>query len=171
MHRYQRVDSVWADAFTAEFPEYRNDFQWDRCELLPAFISYDVARDQLELINPGLNPVVVHPPETFGDHWSDVLEKTDVVLAKNYFQSIEHLADAIGSITLRVGGKDNLIVINPKLSPYEIILENPKQSLMESIRYEIFDDLRIGNFMKVTLQGSWQNSASLHPFFSGFVGK
>ena len=41
---------------------------------------------------------------------------------------------------------------------------------MRTIRYEIFDDLLIGNFMRTRLIGDWPRSG-LYPNFTPFVGK
>jgi hypothetical protein len=41
---------------------------------------------------------------------------------------------------------------------------------MSAVDWEIFDDLLIGNFMKVTLNGKWPESG-LYPDFSPYVGK
>ena len=41
---------------------------------------------------------------------------------------------------------------------------------MTSVKYEIFDDLLIGNFMKVTLHGEWGPNR-LYPDFSPWVAK
>jgi hypothetical protein len=51
-----------------------------------------------------------------------------------------------------------------------LTFEVPRGSLMTSVKYEIFDDLLIGNFMKVTLHGEWGPNR-LYPDFTPWVGK
>ena len=46
----------------------------------------------------------------------------------------------------------------------------PRSSLTTAVKYEIFDDLLIGNFMKVTLHGPWQ-PGRLYPDFTPYVSK
>jgi hypothetical protein len=41
---------------------------------------------------------------------------------------------------------------------------------METVRYRIFDDLLVGNFMKATLHGRWPSSG-LYPDFTPYVAK
>jgi hypothetical protein len=171
MHRYQRADSVWANKYVAGLDEYRTGFASKRCELLPAFIQYDCLRDTYEMIRPKEISDLTMPEADFGDNWSDELEKDEVVLARRYFQAIESLRDRIGQINLKVGGKTHSIPLNPKHSDYVVTFEVPRQSLVTATRYEIFDDLLIGNFMKTTLNGPWAIPNTLHPFFSGYVGK
>ncbi|MFM8313806.1 MAG: hypothetical protein ACKOA8_05935, partial [Deltaproteobacteria bacterium] len=51
-----------------------------------------------------------------------------------------------------------------------ITFEVPRNSLMLSIQLGIFEDLLIGNFMKVTLNGKW-TTQDLNSDFSIYVGK
>jgi hypothetical protein len=41
---------------------------------------------------------------------------------------------------------------------------------MEAVRYEAFDDLLIGNFMKTCFIGNWPKSG-LYPYFTPYVAK
>jgi hypothetical protein len=70
-------------------------------------------------------------------------------------------------VRLRVGGRDHEIVVNPSKSKIGITFAVPRTSLMTAVRYEVFDDLLIGNFMKTTLHGL----DSLYPGFSPAVPK
>ena len=65
----------------------------------------------------------------------------------------------------KVGNKENFIKLSNKKSG--IIFQVPRNSLLEAINHEIFDDLLIGNFMKTTLV----NVKSLYPNFSPYVAK
>ena len=64
--------------------------------------------------------------------------------------------------------KDNK-ELNIKLSDRKsaLLFETPKNSLMTSIEYDIFDDLLIGNFMKTKIIGA----RSLYPNFTPYVAK
>ncbi len=44
---------------------------------------------------------------------------------------------------------------------------------MKAVRWRVFDDLLIGNFMKTTLHGIWEREApqALYPDFTPFVAK
>jgi len=84
---------------------------------------------------------------------------------KEYFSKFHHLQQNFGFICFRVGKKENYIKYSQKQCG--IIFEVPRNSLMDAITYEIFDDLLIGNFMKTTLV----NINSLYPHFSPYVAK
>lgn len=73
-------------------------------------------------------------------------------------------------INIRVGGEDNYIEFRDKGFKKGITFEVPRHSLMRAIKYEIFDDLLIGNFMKTRLTGKWPKSM-LYPEFTPYVGK
>ncbi|MCG8556473.1 MAG: MBL fold metallo-hydrolase [Proteobacteria bacterium] len=150
-HRYQRADSIWANDYVATFEDYKDGLTSNRFELLPPFISYDCVCDTLSELRPAKTAVVVHQPDTFGDTWSDQLQCTDVTILEDYFRSIESLSDHLDYVRLRVGKRDMTISVSSRNFKRGITFEVPRSSLMTAVRYEIFDDLLIGNFMKTTV--------------------
>jgi L-ascorbate metabolism protein UlaG (beta-lactamase superfamily) len=170
MHRYQRTDSVWAAPIAATLDDYHAGFDSKTCELLPPFIRFDVIADTFERIDPPETPDVLHPPEEFGDSWSDPLERGDVVAATEYLTRIEKLHDAIGFVNLRVGGRDHYVRFDPK-KQRGFTIEAPRNSLMKVIEHHIFDDLLIGNFARVTLHGGGWGPRRLYPDFTPYVAK
>jgi len=169
-HRYERADSVWANAWTTPIAEYARGFRSDRVELLPAFVRYDCARDSWEPIDPEPRPAVVHAPEDFDDDWSESLDRDDVAMLSRYFTSIERLGRAIDRITFRVGGAEHAIDLDGRRTGRAITFSVPRASLMRAVEWEIFDDLLIGNFMQTTLHGRWPSSG-LYPGFTPYVTK
>ncbi len=113
---------------------------------------------------------MVHPPSRFGDDWDERLAADDVELASRYFRSVEHLSTFLDYVNLRVGGRDNAIGISDRGYGRGVTFEAPRNSLMTAIRYEVFDDLLIANFMKTTLHGDWGPSR-LYPDFTPYVAK
>ncbi|MBI3344777.1 MAG: MBL fold metallo-hydrolase [Gammaproteobacteria bacterium] len=170
MHGYQREDSAWANQYHTSLADYATGFKSERCELLPAFIRYDCERDLCEEIKPAELPHTLFSPADFGDDWSETLERPEVEMAGRYFGSIQHLSRFLDFINLRVGGQDNIIRLNPKREVRGVTFEAPRHSLMTAIKYEIFDDLLIGNFMKTTLHGNW-SPGRLYPDFTPYVAK
>lgn len=170
MHNYQREDSIWANYLHTSLQDYQIGFESDTVQSLPAYIRYDCLTDAYEEIRPRELPVVVRKPEEFGDYWDETLEKTDVELATRYFQSVYQLSTFLDFINLRVGGKDNIIQISPHRYNRGITFEAPRKSLITSIKYQFFDDMLIGNFMKTTLHGNWGESR-LYPDFTPYVAK
>lgn len=169
MHSYQREDSVWANEATTPLSAHESGFASDRCTLLPPFVRYDLLRDECTPIDPKPLPLRERPAADFGDDWSDSLEREDVELAQGYFGAIEHLRGFCGYVNLRVGGQDHRIVLNRSLDR-GVTFECPRHSLITAIRYQVFDDLMIGNFMKTTLHGAWPSSG-LYPDFTPYVAK
>lgn len=165
-HKFQRADSVWASEYAVTLDDFAEGFDPSRATLLPAFVEIDCETGDVRPIDPPENPDRVLPPEEFGDDWSDRLEPDDVAAAERYFRQKELLPDKFGFVRLRVGGVDHVIRLDPKLRT-GITFEAPRNSLMAAIRWEIFDDLLIGNFMKTTLHGD----VSLHPDFTPVVAK
>ena len=69
---------------------------------------------------------------------------------KNYFLEKKRLQKILGFIKIKVGGEINTIVLNNNFRN-GVTFELPRNSLLTSVRYRIFDDLLIGNFMRTTL--------------------
>jgi L-ascorbate metabolism protein UlaG (beta-lactamase superfamily) len=165
-HRYQRTDSIWADAYTTPMDAYADQFDYRTGELLPAFVQIDAVSGAVQQIRPKEGSGVPDSPEKFGDNWSDMLDQKDVASIRQYFQRREHVWKTFGWLNFRVGGRDNRFDMD---GPREVgfTFEVPRGSLMTSIEYEVFDDLLIGNFMRTTLHGG----ASLYPNFTPYVAK
>ncbi len=170
MHRYQRTDSVWANEYTTPPEAHNVGFESSRSELLPAFISYDVTRRRFDSINPARSTEAPLDPKMFKDDWSQRAESHDMRVLKDYFRTISHLPSALDFINVRVGGEDNVIELRERKFQKGIIFEVPKTSLMRAVKLEVFDDLLIGNFMKTTFVGKW-DQPSLYPDFTPYVAK
>ena len=173
MHRYQRTDSDWANEFAVDVQDFPSELPHPDKRITPAYVRVDLARDALESIDPPRSQPTMHAPEDFGDSWSDELEEPDRRALLEYFQPLEHLRSFLGWVRFRVGGKELAIELESTHSARGITFEVPRHSLMEAIRWRVFEDLLIGNFMKTTLHGPWHHPGDqgLHPDFSPFVGK
>jgi hypothetical protein len=170
MHRYQRADSVWANEYTTGLEDYAKGFTSRTCEMLPAFIRRDFVRDDVERIEPRENVVTPRDPREFGDDWEERLSADEVEEVERYVRSTEHLAETLGFVTFRVGGQDHRIELDRAQPGKGITFEVPRGSLLTAVRYQVFDDLLIGNFMKTTLHGDFGPSR-LYPDFSPYVAK
>jgi hypothetical protein len=170
MHRYQRADSVWANEYTTGLDDYAKGFTSTRCEMLPAFVRRDFAHDDVERIDPRSNPVRTIDPGEFGDDWEERLTADEAQEVERYVRSTEHLAETLGFVTFRVGGRDHRIDLDPRRREKGITFEVPRGSLLTAVRYQVFDDLLIGNFMKTTLHGDFGRTR-LYPDFSPYVAK
>ena len=170
MQKYQRSDSVWANEYMTPLDAYGEGFESQRCQLLPAFVRYDCTNKEFEAINPPPTSDDVLAPEKFGDDWSEQLEPEEYQNLTGYFKSIAHLGGNMDFITFRVGGEDNVIELRGRKFHKGLMFEVPRNSLMRAVKFEAFDDLLIGNFMKTTLVGKWPGSR-LYPDFTPYVSK
>jgi len=170
MHKYHRTDSAWASEYTTSLEDYARGFDSRTCELLPAFLRRDFLRDTCESINPRERVIEPVDPREFGDDWSEPLEPQEVQALEAYFRRVQHLAGAVDFLRFRVGGREHVISFRANRFVRGITFEVPRHSLMTAVRYEIFDDLLIGNFMKTTLHGDF-GEGRLYPDFSPYVAK
>ena len=165
IHQYQREDSFHMNEHVTPLESHFDSFNSLHGELLPAFIIWDSLKEDFIKINPKPVDLIIKKPEEFGDNYSDQLDKNEEEIVANYFKSFSHLKKRFGAINFTVGGKE----LNIKLSNKKGVLkfEAPKNSLMTSVKYEIFDDMLIGNYMKTTIIGV----KSLYPNFTPYVSK
>jgi hypothetical protein len=156
MHRYQREDSIWADPYSTRLHDYSLGFASPTCELLPAFIHYDVLADRLERIDPPETVVTPVPASAFGDDWSERLEAGEKARLEAQFKAVEHLGEVLDFVEFKVGGESHVVSFRKGRQHRGITFEVPRHSLMTAIEYCVFDDLLIGNFMKTTCHGGWR---------------
>jgi hypothetical protein len=169
-HRYQRTDSAWANEWTTPVADYSRGFRSDRVELMPAFVRYDCTTGSWEEIDPPPAPDVTFAPEEFGDDWDDALDRDEVVALRDYFGAIERLGHHLDRVTFRVGGEEHAVELGSRGTGRSITFAVPRASLVRAIRWHVFDDLLIGNYMQTTLHGRWPSSG-LYPGFTPWVTK
>jgi L-ascorbate metabolism protein UlaG (beta-lactamase superfamily) len=170
MHKYQRADSLWASEYTTTLEDYARGFESSTCELLPAFIRRDLLRDSVERLRPRERLIQPVDPKEFGDDWREPLEPEEARALAAYFRRVQHLGRALDFLRFRVGGREHVITFHTRRFERGITFEAPRHSLMTAVRYEVFDDLLIGNFMKTTLHGDF-GEGRLYPDFSPYVAK
>ncbi len=166
-HRYQREDSVWANALIPEIADYGNHAMAKGPEILPPFVRVNCETDEIIPLEPLRLPQLSKTPEEFGDSWSDPLSAKDKTQIRKYFTTRESLRDHFGFITVTAGGSSVTIDLNRDKGDAGFGFECPRNSLMAAINGEMFDDLLIGNYMRTTLY----NVSSLYPHFTPYVTK
>ena len=164
-HKLSRTDSSHMIKYETPIEAHKKGFKSKNSEILPPFISWDCTVNNYSEIKPEKNNSRLISPDEIGDSWTDELTNDDMLLVEKYIKSIEHLKYYFGSVTFKVGNNDFSIKLS-NLKP-QIRFEVPRNSLITAIKYQIFDDLLIGNFMKTQLI----NVKSLYPDFTPFVGK
>ncbi|MFL5397907.1 MAG: MBL fold metallo-hydrolase [Myxococcales bacterium] len=171
MHRFQRTDSAWANRVSATMQDYRDGFDTSVCDLLPAYVRYDCVNDDVTPLNPKATSLPLLDPKEFGDDWSERLEHDEKLKLRKYFLSFEAIRRNIDFLRFVVGGEETLIELRRANFRRGLTFEVPRGSLMKAVDWEIFDDLLIGNFMKVTLHGEWGFRDFLYPDFTPWVAK
>ena len=66
------------------------------------------------------------------------------------------MADKVGFVRFKVGKSEYVVNINKK-NKLGFTFEVPRSSLMKVIEYEIFDDILIGNYAKLTVHNEPKN--------------
>jgi hypothetical protein len=149
-HEYQREDSIWTNKYVTPISEYSNGFHKDLNFIEPFSFIDSEKIDNIKKTQVIKSPLVIKKSNEFQDNWSDMLEKEDKKVVSNYFNKFEELRDSIGFINLTVGKKElNLKFDGPKNKG--ISFEVPRNSLVLACKFNVFDDLLIGNFMKTKL--------------------
>ena len=169
MHRYQRDDSVWANQYTTPLDVFRDGFDLDDREVLPAFVRFDCTNHTVEPLDPTANPIVTKPSTDFGDDWNEILSPDDLVQINDYFDQVVSLHEILDTVIVRVGGIDHEFSLGAGTGR-SVRFETPRRSLVNSAKWEVFDDLLIGNFTKTTLLGDWP-TRSLRPDFTARLAK
>tara|TARA_Y100001968_G_scaffold242563_1_gene226244 strand:- start:1737 stop:3074 length:1338 start_codon:yes stop_codon:yes gene_type:complete len=165
MHSYARSDSFHMNKFCTPIDKFSENFSDKYGELFPAFIRWDSIKEDYQKINCEKKSISPINPIQFGDNYSDQLDKKDKQIIEQYFKSFAHLYKHFGSITFTVGEKDFSIKFSDKKS--HLRFETPRNSLIQAVKLQVFDDLLIGNYMKTTLI----NCKSLYPNFSPYIAK
>ena len=166
-HRYQRRDSVWANDYVTPIAHCTLGARDPSIPIHEPFCRYDVTARRLTPLRPPEGEERVIPETEFGDDWSQPLDREDKARLAEYFRRKELLYDRFGFLRFVVGGDETVIDLNRDLGDAGITFEVPRHSLMESVRWEIFDDLLIGNYMRTTLH----KVPSLYPGFTPVVAK
>ena len=164
-HKYSRQDTILMNKFATPLKEHYTNFNNSVGEMLPAFIIWNSKKNNFIKINPKENNEEVFDSKIYGDNWNDDLDEKDKKTINDYFIQFEHLKKKFGFLTFKIGKSE----FNIKLSNRKegIHFSTPRNSLIFAINNEIFDDLLIGNFMKIKLI----NVPSLYPNFTPYVAK
>lgn len=173
MHRYNRTDSGWADAYATPVDAHAHGFDGGRRTCLPAFVQFDLHTGCYEKIAPKANDGPLEDPAKFGDDWTTPLDQDDVQALRTWLLRVEHLRTFLGYVNFRVGGRDHVIDVD-RAHRRGITFATPRQSLMAAVGWNAFDDILIGNFCKTTLHGDWwgkRGAEALYPHFTPFVTK
>jgi hypothetical protein len=171
-HIYVRPDSIWANDYRISWQDIQKYWSRPNVALIEPFATVDVAT----------GAVIANDPEHLGgdrsqisdstgdDDWNAKLSEDEWRAVESFFRRFELVARHVDFIEVAIGGETRRFTLAPKRAEGAdargIRFHAPKHSFMETMKWGFFDDLLIGNFMKVHL-----TNTSLYPRFTPLVAK
>ena len=150
IHEYQREDSIWVNKYIYPIEKYHEDISSKHTYIKPFSFINSKKDDHFININIKKKKLEIKSADSFGDNWKDELNIHDKKIIEDYFNKFSSFREKIGFIFFIIGGKEHNLKFNgPKNKG--ISFELPRNSLLKACKYNIFDDLLIGNFMKTKL--------------------
>jgi hypothetical protein len=172
-HVYCRSDSNWANAHRITWTDMRRHWAQPGIRLIEPFVTVDLTHGETRVNNAsrqaGEEQVCGN---TGSDDWSAQLNADEWQRVASFFRQFELLRKHVDYIDVSVGGESRRVQISNRVSATRFRplrgarFTVPKQSLMEVVAGGYFDDLLIGNFMKVSL-----SHMRLYPYFTPLVAK
>jgi hypothetical protein len=171
-HIYVRPDSVWANDYRITWQDMQKHWSRPNVRLIEPFVTVDVASGEITRNHPeqsGGDRSQISTT-TGDDDWSATADAGEWALIETFFRRFALLPNHVDFITVEIGGETRRFELNPGRGTAPgargIGFHAPKQSFLEGMRWGFFDDLLIGNFMKVHL-----TNTSLYPRFTPLVAK
>ena len=171
-HIYVRPDSIWANDYRISWQDMKKHWSRPNVRLIEPFVSVDIASgavtcNDLEHLGGDRSQIV---DGTGDDDWNAKLEPAEWKIVEAFFRKFELIRKYIDFIEVTVGGETGRFDLNAvpagQPSMRGIRFYAPKFSFMETMKWGFFDDLLIGNFMKVHL-----TNTTLYPRFTPLVAK
>jgi hypothetical protein len=171
-HIYVRPDSIWANDYRISWADMRKHWSRPNVRLIEPFVTVDLASGTVtanvaEHLGGDRSQI---SDNTGDDDWNATLQPEDWVVVEQFFRKFELIRKYVDFIEVVVGGETGRFDLNPvtagQPSSRGIRFYAPRHSFMETMTWGFFDDLLIGNFMKVHL-----TNTSLYPRFTPLVAK
>jgi hypothetical protein len=171
-HIYVRPDSIWANDYRITWQDMQKHWSRPNVRLIEPFVTVDLATgavtaNEAEHLGGDRSQI---SDSTGDDDWSQTLTQAEWQKVEAFFRRFELIRKYVDFIEVVIGGETGRFELNPSLagSPEArgIRFYAPKYSFMETVTWGFFDDLLIGNFMKVHL-----TNTSLYPRFTPLVAK
>lgn len=152
-HKYVRSDSLWANKYTTPRSDLKRGWN-EKIGYFEEFSSLLINEDGFQKINssyPEVNNIEIKEPSKFGDDWNQNLKSDESKLVKDYLNTIEKISN--NSFLIKVGSKiiESDIKLSKLKNSEKFILHAPRKSLIKAIKFNIFDDLLIGNFARLII--------------------
>jgi hypothetical protein len=169
-HIYVRTDSIWANPYRIVWSDMQRYWIRPDIRLIEPFVTIDLADGSVTPNHPSHQSDTSQiSPGTGEDDWSEQLSVDEWTQVERFIGRFELVRKYVDFIEFAVGGETRQFEFNPTRSSAQrrgIRFVVPRRSLMKTVEYGYFDDLLIGNFMKVHLINT-----SLYPRFTPLVAK
>jgi hypothetical protein len=171
-HIYVRPDSVWANDYRISWADMRRHWSRPNVCLIEPFVTVDittglVTANHTDHLGGDRSQISAR---TADDDWSATLQPEEWKIVETFFRQFELIREYVDFIEVVIGGETGRFDINAETADQPdargIRFYAPKQSFMETMKWGFFDDLLIGNFMKVHL-----TNTNLYPRFTPLVAK
>lgn len=169
-HIYVRLDSIWANPHRIGWADMQRYWSRTEVKLIEPFVTVDLATGAYSQNHSRhVSDETQITATTADDDWASTLtvpEWNRVAAFMHKFQLIRRYVDFV---KFTVGGEVRHIPLNRRgnnKNARGIVFHVPKKSLLSTIEYGYFDDLLIGNFMKVRLVNT-----KLYPHFTPLMAK
>jgi hypothetical protein len=171
-HIYVRPDSIWANDYRISWQDMRRHWSRPGVRLIEPFVTVDIATGAVTANHPeqlGGDRSAISAT-TGDDDWNATATAEDWAAIERFFRRFELIPRYVDFIAVEIGGERRRFDLNParagKADARGIRFHAPRQSFLEATKWGFFDDLLIGNFMKVHL-----TNTSLYPRFTPLVAK
>jgi hypothetical protein len=171
-HIYVRADSVWANDYRISWQDIQRHWSRPNVRLIEPFVTVDTGTGVVtanQSVHDGGDRSQIST-DTGGDDWSATLSQEEWGIVEAFFRRFELIPKYVDFIEVAIGGETRRFDLNPDRPAGRdsrgIRFYAPRQSFMETMKWGFFDDLLIGNFMKVHL-----TNTSLYPRFTPLVAK
>ncbi|HLG85817.1 MAG TPA: hypothetical protein VKZ79_01315 [Alphaproteobacteria bacterium] len=171
-HIYVRSDSIWANAYRITWPDIQQ--HWSRPAVRPIepFVTVDATTGAITRNYPLQAPDASQITDRTGeDDWNEKMSEEDWSAVDAFFRRFDMIRPHFDFLEVSIGGDRRRFELKPAhrkplSKQHGVVFIAPKRSFMEAIKWGYFDDLLIGNFMKVRLINT-----GLYPRFTPLVAK
>lgn len=171
-HIYVRSDSVWANPFRISWSDLQRYWSRPNVRLIEPFVTVDLGTGAITRNHPTQTSDETQITDRTGDDdWNERLSEAEWASVEAFIRRFELVRRHIDFTEFVVGGETRRFELNPparnSAGPQRgIVFMAPRRSLLDTVTYGYFDDLLIGNFMKVRLVNT-----TLYPRFTPLVAK
>ena len=168
-HVYVRADSAWANAHRITWADMQRYWPSPQVRLIEPFVTVEPASGAVTRNHPAQQPDP-DPGAAEEEDWRARLSAGEWREVERFFARFELLRTQLDYVEVEVGGELRRFCLGARKgarrAPRSVRFLAPRGSLMAAVGSGYFDDLLIGNFMKVQL-----TDTRLYPHFTPIVAK